>query len=194
VKTKQSFLNLRQARKVVRAKNLALDDGKVDLDRVQPAGVDGRVDGDDVGPLSTQVIGGFLTAMRRTVIHDPENPRGGSIGFLRHNLSCQGVEGRDARMSFAATEHLGSAHIPSGQVGARPAPLILVLHIEGVPRPGRQRGMSAMANLDAGFLIGGKDIESVACSGAPSQRPAYRSRMGPAFSQNWGSRGKIQLQ
>ena len=49
---------------VVRRKHLALDDRKVQLDLVQPTGMDGCVHDDDTGMTLSKFFGGALAAMR----------------------------------------------------------------------------------------------------------------------------------
>ena len=53
----QLVLERGEARKIVGREELALDDGEVDLDLVEPAGVDRGVDEDDVRPFGTQPSG-----------------------------------------------------------------------------------------------------------------------------------------
>jgi len=48
----QALLQVLQRREVIRCEDLPLHDGKVDLDLVEPAGVNGRMDNDQVGPWS----------------------------------------------------------------------------------------------------------------------------------------------
>ena len=43
-----------EAREVVGREELALDDGEIDLDLVEPAGVDRGVDEDEVGPFGAE--------------------------------------------------------------------------------------------------------------------------------------------
>ena len=49
--------------KVARRKEFALDDRKVDLDLVEPTGVDRRMDQNNIGPLGAEPVGRWLTAM-----------------------------------------------------------------------------------------------------------------------------------
>jgi hypothetical protein len=50
---------------VVWREDLSLNDGEVDLDLIQPAGVNRCEDNDDVRPFRLQPINGFLAAMGR---------------------------------------------------------------------------------------------------------------------------------
>jgi hypothetical protein len=49
--------------KVARRKEFALDDRKVDLDLVEPTGVDRRMDQNNIGPLGAEAVGRWLTTM-----------------------------------------------------------------------------------------------------------------------------------
>ena len=69
----QLVLKHGEAREVVGCQELALDDREIDLDLVEPAGVDRGVDEDKVGPLGAQPRGGALAAMRRAIVDDPED-------------------------------------------------------------------------------------------------------------------------
>lgn len=67
------FLKLNQRGQVVRRQHLALDDREVDPDLVEPAGMHGRVDRNDRGPALLQALDTSLAAMRRAIVHDPED-------------------------------------------------------------------------------------------------------------------------
>ena len=53
---------------VVGVDDLALDDGEVDLGLVEPAGVDGGVDDDQVRPGALEAVDAALAAMRGAVV------------------------------------------------------------------------------------------------------------------------------
>src|SRR5712691_423812 len=50
LEAEQAVLDLGQRGEVVRRQDLALDDREIDLDLVEPAGMDRRVDEDEAGP------------------------------------------------------------------------------------------------------------------------------------------------
>src|SRR2546425_13321822 len=58
---------------VVRVEQLALNDRVVDLDLVEPAGVDGQVDEDQVAPAALEPVDRALAAMVGAVVDDPED-------------------------------------------------------------------------------------------------------------------------
>ena len=83
-------------------KNLAFDDGEVDLDLIEPAGVNWRVNDDQVGPSLPQPFLTRETAMRGTVVDNPEDSVGRTIGSLGHDLVDETVEWRDSGFLFAS--------------------------------------------------------------------------------------------
>ena len=85
---------------------LALNDREVNLDLVEPAGMNGSVHEDDVAPLLADAIHGTLSAVRGAVISDPEDAPRRTIGFLGHDLVEQSAKRRDAGGGFAAPEIL----------------------------------------------------------------------------------------
>src|SRR2546425_12295251 len=84
LEAEQAVLDLGQRGKVVRRQDLALDDREIDLDLVEPAGVDRRVDEDEAGarggapPPPAAPPGGGARVPR------PKNPAprpGGALGY-----------------------------------------------------------------------------------------------------------------
>src|SRR6266545_3557555 len=69
----ESVLDLRERGEVVRGEHLALNDGEVDLDLVEPAGVHGTVYGHDVGEGCLEAAHAGSAAVRGAVVHDPED-------------------------------------------------------------------------------------------------------------------------
>jgi hypothetical protein len=53
----------RQGREIVGRKNLSLNDGEIDFDRIGPTIVDRRVEEDDIRPLIAQTNSGLLAAI-----------------------------------------------------------------------------------------------------------------------------------
>ena len=88
-----------EIRKIVGSEELALDNGEIDLDLIEPTGVDRGVDKNDIGPFGAQPSGGALTAVRGAIVDDPEHAAGRPIRLLAHDLGDQAIEGDDA--SFA---------------------------------------------------------------------------------------------
>jgi hypothetical protein len=68
---------LAEVGEVVRLEQLALDDRVVDLDLVEPAGVDWQVDEDQVAPAGLEPRDRFCAAVGGAVVDDPEDTAGG---------------------------------------------------------------------------------------------------------------------
>src|SRR5215210_639228 len=139
---------------VVGGQNLALNHREVDLDLVEPGGMSGKVDEHQIGPGALKALHRSLTPMRGAVVHYPEHPLGGGVGFLSHHLLDQRAEGLDAVLRLATTEKLRPVHVPGGHVGQSPASFVAVLHAH---RPAFTRGlgpMAAAAGLDGGLFVG----------------------------------------
>ena len=157
MKGKQVVFEVIEAGEFIGCKHLALDNGEIDLDLVEPAGVDRGVNQHHGGPRLAQAVGCFEAAVRRTVVGNPENASRRAIGFDRPDLLHESVEGRDAGAVFAAAEELGPVDVPSGQVGAGPAALVFVFDASVAAGRCWQRGVKADAGLNAGFLVGRDD-------------------------------------
>src|SRR5438552_9846245 len=119
LKAAQAILDGRERWEVVGREDFALDDREVDLDLVQPTGVDGRVHEHNLGSLGLEPHDGALTTMGRGVVHDPKDPTGGAIGFLVQDVGNEALKGGDARLAFTPPEYLGPMHVPGGEGQAR---------------------------------------------------------------------------
>ena len=86
LETQQAIFDCSQRLEVIGREHLALNDREVHLDLVEPAGVRRCMHRDDRGPTALQAPDASLTAVRGAVVHDPEYPRGGSVGLLPHDL------------------------------------------------------------------------------------------------------------
>jgi hypothetical protein len=157
LKGEQMVLELRDGGEVIRSEDLALDDGEIDLDLVEPAGMDRGVNQHDRGPRGAQAVSGFEPAVGGTVVGNPEDAPSRAIGLDGHDLLHEAVEWLDAGGVLAAPKELGAMDIPGGQVGAGTAALVLVLDAGATARCSRQRRMHADAGLDASFLVGRHD-------------------------------------
>ena len=149
-----------QGGEIVGRENFALDDREVDLDLVEPTGMDGGVHQDERRPSGLQPRCGLLAAMGRAVVHDPEHAPGRPVGRLAHDLGHQALEGDNAIFRLAAAEEFGPMHVPGRQVRPGPSPGILVFDVHGAARPGRPRGMPSSPGLDTRLLVGTDDILS----------------------------------
>src|SRR5438552_3085665 len=64
LETKEPLADGAERGKVIRREDLALDDGEIDLDLIEPACVDGGVDEDELRPLGLQPRDGAVAPMR----------------------------------------------------------------------------------------------------------------------------------
>ena len=157
LEVQEPLLELGKGAEVVGCQHLALDDGEIDLDLVEPTGVNRRIHWDNSRPAPLQALHARLAAMRGAVVHDPEDPARGAVGFLAHNLVDQATEGCDAGPAFATAKELGALHVPGGEVGPG-APSSILMFDAHAPTWGRwQGGMAPPPCLDAGLLVGRED-------------------------------------
>src|SRR3990167_11242275 len=96
LEAQQSFLDFCEAGEVIGGERLALYDGEVDLDLVEPTGVNRAVNRNEVGKGSGQAPHAGLSTMGGAVVHDPEHAAGVAVGGLSHHLSDKATEGFDA--------------------------------------------------------------------------------------------------
>src|SRR2546423_9383410 len=68
-----------------RSENLALEDREVDLDLIQPAGVNRQMDEHEVGVRILNTLGRHVGALRATVVDQPEDTPGRALGLPRPN-------------------------------------------------------------------------------------------------------------
>ena len=76
----QALLEFGEGGKVIGGEDLRLDDGEIDLNLVEPTGVDRGVDQHDRGPRRAQAVGGLFAAVGGTVIGNPEDAPRRAIG------------------------------------------------------------------------------------------------------------------
>ena len=89
----QALLEFGEGGEVIGREELTLDDGEIDLNLVEPAGVDRGVDQHDRGPRGAQAVSGFFAPVGGTVICNPEDAPRRAIGFNRHNWSTRRSNG-----------------------------------------------------------------------------------------------------
>src|SRR6266542_195938 len=145
-----------------RGEDLALEDREVDLDLIDPAGVDGRVDQEEVGVAGTDALDRLLALVGGAVVDDQEDPSGGAVEVDRHDLVDQAHEGLDAGLELDATEGDAQSDVPGGEVLDGAGPRVVALDVArlarttGLARSGS--GHTAQAGLDAGLLVGADDV------------------------------------
>ena len=135
----QSLLEIGEAGAVIGSEDLALNNGEVDLNLVEPTGVNRSVDEYSVPPLGAQPVNSFLATMSGAVIHNPKDATSGLVGFLAHDFTDQAIGGGNSVLDGTTSKELGTMHIPGGKVGPRTLTKLLVLHAH---RPVGSRGQS----------------------------------------------------
>lgn len=112
----EAGLDLGEVSEVARGEDLSLDHREVDLDLVEPRGVDGELDELRVRPACREPFARSLAAVRRAVVNHPEHPACRGVGLAVHHLCDEAAEGLDSGREFAAPEHLGAMDVPGCKV------------------------------------------------------------------------------
>ena len=94
-----------QGAKVVWCQNLSLDDREVNLDLIEPAGMDGTMNHLEIGVTALQAFYTALTPVGGAIVHYTKYASGAAIGILRHDLRHQPVKGSDPAFGVAAHEN-----------------------------------------------------------------------------------------
>ena len=115
----QSFLDGGQRGEVVGGKDFALDDGEVDLDLIEPTGMNRTMHDNQSWKLLLESGNAARPAMRGAIVHDPEDPARLVVRRLAHDLVDQSLEGGDAGLVFAAAKHFGAVDIEGSQIGPK---------------------------------------------------------------------------
>src|ERR1700681_802117 len=154
---KQTDFEFDQRFEVVGREELALNDREVDLDLVEPAGMNGGMDEDQVRPFGAQAETRSLPAMGGAIVDDPEYAASGAVGLLRHDLGNKAVERSDTGLGLASAKQLGAMDIPGGQIGPGTCTRVFMLDIDRPSGSGGQSGVLAPSCLDASLFVGGID-------------------------------------
>lgn len=104
-----------------------MDDREVDLNLVEPTGVDRGVDENKAREPLLEAGRRDTATMRAAIIDDPENTPGVIVGRPRHDLLDEAEEGHDAGGGFATANDGGAVNIEGGEVGPSAAAHVLVL-------------------------------------------------------------------
>lgn len=183
---KQSILEILKGREVVWSKGLALDNGEVDFDLVEPTGMDRAVYGDDVGKGGLETLDGGLAAMRGAVVNDPEDAAGVAVRGLVHDLCDQAIKWVDAGGFLAPAKELRSVNVEGGQIGPGAAAAVLMFDAGGLSLTRRQRRVPPDSGLDTVFLVG-TDDEIVGFEGVALPLPAVEVQDAPRL------RGEVRV-
>ena len=134
----QNPLKFCQIGKVGWSEELAFDDGEIDLNLVEPTGVDRCMDQDGVAPFGSKADDGAGTTVRRAVVGDEKHATRTTIRLPAHDLGDQALERRDTSLAFTAAEQFGTMYVPSGEICPRTGARIFVLDVHRTPRGGGQ--------------------------------------------------------
>ncbi len=127
----------------------------VNLYLVQPTRVHRGVHQDDLFVAPTHPLHRRLTTMRRTVIHDKEQPLRIVVRLLLQNLIHQSAERLDPRFRLATPQDYPAMHVPRCQVLQRSLPLVFRFN-PPLPLPlglGRRFFMTALTCMNARLLV-----------------------------------------
>jgi len=155
LKIQEAFGDSVETGEVVGCQNLALDDGEIDFDLIEPTGMNRGMHEREARIAVAQTRDGSVATVRRTVIHDPEDAPGIVIRRSGHHLFNEPVKGGDAILRFTAAKDAGSVDVQGGDIGPGPAAGVLVFDVHGSVRPATLRSMLAPAGLNAGLFIRG---------------------------------------
>jgi len=155
LKIQEAFGDGIEMRKIVGREDLALDDGEVDFDLVEPTGMDGGMHERQAGVEMAKTLNGSGATMRRAVVHDPEDATGVVIRWSCHHLRDKPVKGGDAILRFTAAKDSGAVDVQRGDIGPGTAAEVLMLDVHGSAWTTALRGMLAATGLNAGLFIGG---------------------------------------
>ena len=78
--------HLGEAGEVIGREDLSLDHGEINLHLVEPTGMDGQMDQDQVGIISLESPHGGRSTMGGAIIHNPKDPWRLPIRLLFHDL------------------------------------------------------------------------------------------------------------
>jgi len=132
--------------------NLALDDGEIDLNLIQPTGMHGQRDRYGIGIHITQPRWKGTPMMGAASIHNPENSSGCLVRILGHNQVDELIESGNARVGSDASEDHAAEDVPGRMIGHSSLALVLEFDPLFVSRDCWQAGMAARQDLDR-FLI-----------------------------------------
>src|SRR6266542_4772286 len=100
----QPVLHGGQGMEVVRCQDLALDNGKVDLNLIEPTRMDGPVHQHEIRILPLQSFHGARATVSRAVVDDPEDTSGVAVRRHHHHMLDEAVERVDTRRRLATAK------------------------------------------------------------------------------------------
>jgi hypothetical protein len=104
LKTEDLFGQAHKGTEVIGGKYFSLEDGEKDFDLVQPVGMNGKMNNNDLGRLALKSIDRGQSPVRRPIVKNPENPSGGGVWFAGHDILNQPIKGYDPGLGLAPSE------------------------------------------------------------------------------------------
>ena len=146
-------LKRRQIGTFIGHQRLSLQNGKVDLNLVEPTGMDRRMNQNRVWIPTPQAIDGRCAAMGRTIVRHPEDTSRRAVRLLAHYQIHYTMKRFDPRGRFAAAKQLRPLNIPGRNIRQRTTAFVLMFDSSQPVGGGRRALYAAMAGLDACFFI-----------------------------------------
>ncbi len=143
-----------------------MHDGEVDLDLIEPTGMDRTMNEGQTRELLLESRDGSMAAVRTPVVDDPKDTSGVVVGRASHDLLNKTIKGCDTGSCFAAAKDTGTMHVESCDVGPGSATTILMFDAHRALRRSGQGWMLAPPGLDAGLLVG-RDDKLISFEGFP---------------------------
>jgi hypothetical protein len=123
-----------RARRHPRREDLTLEHAEVDLDLVEPSGVDRETDGHELRVRLHETSDGGLAPIRAAVVEDPEDAPRRAVGFGDQDLLDEPAERLDAGLGLTAAEELGPVDVSGGEILKAPAAPVFMLDEHRVAR------------------------------------------------------------
>ena len=135
-----------------------MDDREVELDLVDPGGVDGEVDQAGVRPGLLDPPNRGLACVGAAVVNDPVHRARGGVRLDGHHLFDEPAERFDPVGGLDAVEQVGVVDVPSGEVGEGAVAFVLELDPGRPPGLRRQCRMATPERLQLGLLVGADHV------------------------------------
>ena len=189
LEAQESGFNILERGEVVGNEGFTLNDRKIDLDLVEPAGVDWGMYQHQVGKGGLKPVQRGLPAMRGAIVHNPEDPPGAPVRSLGHHLAHQTIERCDPGLGLAAAVQSGVVNIEGCKVGPRTDAAVFMLDSSGPCGLRRQGWMFADASLDTGLLVGA-DHELISLEPLPLPVPGIEIQHATRLAHTRGIAGE----
>ncbi len=155
LKADDSLRQIGKGKEVIGREYFSLEDGEIDFDLVQPTGMDGEMDNNDLRPLALKSIDRGQPPVRGSVVKNPENLSGGTVRFACHHVLDQTGKEYDPGFRLTPSEQLCPPHIPGCQVAQRPLSRVFKFHPLPLSCSWTKTHMSSVSRLNAGLFISG---------------------------------------